>query len=66
MFLLQQQCWLDIPSLGLTYTALASLVTLGDDLSRVKRAEILKGLNKLQLEDGSFASQWLDGEIDMR
>ncbi|XP_022665679.1 geranylgeranyl transferase type-1 subunit beta-like isoform X1 [Varroa jacobsoni] len=62
----EQQCWLDIPSLGLTYTALASLVTLGDDLSRVKRAEILKGLNKLQLEDGSFASQWLDGEIDMR
>ncbi|OQR80279.1 geranylgeranyl transferase type-1 subunit beta-like [Tropilaelaps mercedesae] len=60
------QCWLDIPSLGLTYTALASLVTLGDDLSKAKRNEILKGLKELQLEDGSFASQWLDGEVDMR
>lgn len=63
---MQKRSWLDLPSLGLTYTALASLVTLGDDLSKVRRKEILNGLKKLQLEDGSFACEWVDGEIDLR
>jgi geranylgeranyl transferase type-1 subunit beta len=37
-----------------TYFALASLLTLGDDLSRVKRRECLMWLKKLQVKDGSF------------
>lgn len=36
----------------MTYTALATLLILGDDLSRVNRAAIIKSLRTLQLEDG--------------
>ena len=36
----------------MTYTALATLLILGDDLSRVNRRAIITTLRKLQLEDG--------------
>ena len=35
-----------------TYTALAMLLALGDDLSRVNKGAVLKGLRALQQEDG--------------
>ena len=38
--------------LAMTYTALACLIILGDDLSRVKREEIVLGMKYLQLKDG--------------
>ncbi|KAF2740429.1 terpenoid cyclases/Protein prenyltransferase [Polyplosphaeria fusca] len=37
-----------------TFFALLNLILLGDDLSRVKRREILKWLNQMQRPDGSF------------
>ena len=36
----------------MTYTALLSLIILGDDLSRVNRLAIVTGLRQLQLPDG--------------
>lgn len=36
----------------MTYTALASLVILGDDLSQVNRPAVIEGLKALQLSDG--------------
>ncbi|XP_028967747.1 geranylgeranyl transferase type-1 subunit beta [Galendromus occidentalis] len=56
----------DVPVLGMTYTSLCSLLILGDDLSRVHRKQILNDIKRLQLEDGSFYSQFLDGETDLR
>ena len=50
----------------MTYTALASLVILGDDLSRVNRAAVSAGLRRLQRPDGSFFSTAEDSEYDMR
>jgi geranylgeranyl transferase type-1 subunit beta len=41
--------------LAMTYTGLASLVILGDDLSRVNRAAIIEGVKALQQEDGRLA-----------
>jgi geranylgeranyl transferase type-1 subunit beta len=38
--------------LAMAYTGLASLITLGDDLSRVNRVAIIKGVRALQQEDG--------------
>ena len=46
-------CW-DPANLAATYFALATLVILKDDLSRVRRTECLQWLRRLQLEDGSF------------
>ena len=40
--------------IAMTYTALASLVILGDDLARVDRQAVLAGVKALQLPDGSF------------
>jgi len=40
--------------IAMTYTALATLKTLGDDLQRVDRQAILATLPKLQRSDGSF------------
>jgi len=39
----------------MTYTALLSLVILGDDLLRVNRLAVITGLRQLQLSDGRFA-----------
>lgn len=38
--------------LAMTYSALASLLVLGDDLSRVNRKNIRENMGQLQLEDG--------------
>ena len=40
----------------MTYTALASLLILGDDLSRVHRSAIIEGLKSLQNPDGRSAT----------
>merc|ERR1719150_1253109 len=50
----------------MTYTALASLVILGDDLGRVDRKAVLAGVKALQLPDGSFKAALEGGENDMR
>ena len=53
MFLiLQGACDYDCSHIAMTYTALASLVILGDDLSRVNRPAVIEGLKALQLPDG--------------
>lgn len=49
----------------MTYTALASLLILGDDLSRIDKRAIVEGLKELQLPNGSFMAV-LDSESDMR
>uniref|UniRef100_A0A8C8IZH4 Prenyltransferase alpha-alpha toroid domain-containing protein n=1 Tax=Oncorhynchus tshawytscha TaxID=74940 RepID=A0A8C8IZH4_ONCTS len=41
-------------TVAMSYTGLACLVILGDDLSRVNKEACLMGLKALQLEDGSF------------
>jgi len=51
---------------AMTYTAIASLLILGDDLSRVNRPAVLAGIKALQLEDGSFKAALQGGENDMR
>jgi geranylgeranyl transferase type-1 subunit beta len=38
--------------LAMTYMGLASLIILGDDLSKVNRAAIIEGVRALQQEDG--------------
>ena len=46
----------DIPynysHITMTYTALATLITLGDDLSRVDKAAVIDSLKHLQLNNG--------------
>ncbi|XP_042908207.1 geranylgeranyl transferase type-1 subunit beta isoform X2 [Parasteatoda tepidariorum] len=56
----------DKANLAMTYTALSTLVILGDDLSRVCRKDILSSLHDLQLSDGSFRPMNLECENDMR
>lgn len=56
----------DCSHVTMTYTALANLLILGDDLSRVNRPAVLRGVKQLQLEDGSFCSTAIDTEHDMR
>jgi len=50
----------------MTYTALCTLLALGDDLSRVNRKGIVTALKHLQKPDGSFASTASGTENDMR
>lgn len=50
----------------MTYTALLSLIMLGDDLSRVAKEPILKSLRKLQQPNGCFIPCITDYEPDMR
>lgn len=57
---------MDCGAITMTYCALASLVILGDDLSRVDRKSIIEGMKDLQLPDGSFKPSILGGESDMR
>ncbi|XP_037793002.1 geranylgeranyl transferase type-1 subunit beta-like [Penaeus monodon] len=56
----------DCGHITMTYTALASLVILGDDLSRVNREAVLAHVAALQCEDGSFFSTLGGSENDMR
>ncbi|XP_026111016.1 geranylgeranyl transferase type-1 subunit beta-like [Carassius auratus] len=50
----------------MTYTGLACLLILGDDLRRVCREAVMSGLRALQLDDGSFCSVPEGSENDMR
>lgn len=50
----------------MTYTALASLLILGDNLSRINRSAILAGVRRLQLPNGSYYSTAEGSENDMR
>jgi len=52
--------------LAMTYTGLASLVILGDDLSRVHREACVEGVRALQQPDGSFCPTLAGSENDMR
>jgi len=42
----------DCSHIAMTYTALASLLILGDDLSRVNRPGVFRGMRELQLDSG--------------
>lgn len=55
----------DTSHIALTYCALCSLIILGDDLKRVNRSTIIKGLSKYQKTNGCFFSS-PGGESDMR
>jgi len=52
--------------IAMTYTALASLLVLGDDLSRLNREAVIAGVRALQLPDGSYKAALEGGENDMR
>lgn len=56
----------DQAHLAQTYTALASLLILGDDLSRVRREETLAAVGRLQRDDGSFQATAGGTETDVR
>ena len=56
----------DSSHVTMVYTALACLLILGDDLSRINRKAVLAGVRKLQLKDGSFSSTAEGSENDMR
>uniref|UniRef100_A0A0K0ETY6 Geranylgeranyl transferase type-1 subunit beta (inferred by orthology to a human protein) n=1 Tax=Strongyloides venezuelensis TaxID=75913 RepID=A0A0K0ETY6_STRVS len=57
----------DIPTISQTFSALCVLLSLGDDLKRVKRREILESIKKCQREDGGIAVSKYDlEEYDMR
>jgi len=56
----------DFSHVAMTYTALAILVILGDDLSSINKENVAKGLRSLQLPDGSFKAAAEGGENDMR
>ena len=57
---------MDSGHLAMTYTALATLVILGDNLSRVDRVSITRGLKEMQQPDGSFRASFEASENDMR
>jgi geranylgeranyl transferase type-1 subunit beta len=52
--------------LAMIYTAIMTLLTLDDDLSRVDRISIGKGLQSLQQANGTFLSYQGEGETDLR
>eukprot|EP00037_Helgoeca_nana_P004557 m.46562 g.46562 ORF g.46562 m.46562 type:complete len:535 (-) comp15453_c0_seq1:59-1663(-) len=52
--------------LAMSYTGLACLAILGDDLGRVDRAGMARSLRHFQQADGSFTSTVCEGETDMR
>ncbi|GAB0098881.1 Geranylgeranyl transferase type I subunit beta [Sergentomyia squamirostris] len=52
--------------LAMTYTGIAILVALGDDLSRLDRRAIIEGVAAVQREDGSFSASVEGNEQDMR
>lgn len=51
---------------AMTYTSIAVLVTLGDDLSRLDRKSIIDGVAAVQRPDGSFSACVDGSENDMR
>lgn len=52
--------------LAMTYTGIAILVTLCDDLSRLDRKAIIEGVAAVQRPDGSFSASVEGNEHDMR
>lgn len=52
--------------LTMTYTGLATLLILGDDLNRVDRKSIIEGVNACQNPNGSFTAMVVGCESDMR
>jgi geranylgeranyl transferase type-1 subunit beta len=54
----------DPANMAATYFALCALLTLGDDLKRVKRKETLRWLRKMQRSDGSFGETLVEGQIE--
>ncbi|KAG2131779.1 terpenoid cyclases protein prenyltransferase [Suillus clintonianus] len=56
----------DNPQIIMTYTALLSLSTLRDNFSRLDRKGLLKFLRSCQNTDGSFSSEPLGGDSDLR
>ncbi|MCO5594890.1 hypothetical protein L7F22_048925 [Adiantum nelumboides] len=52
--------------LASTYSALAILTILGDDLCRVRKHALLVSMRKLQQQDGSFTSVHMGMEADLR
>ncbi|XP_015118002.1 geranylgeranyl transferase type-1 subunit beta [Diachasma alloeum] len=52
--------------LSMTYTALATLLALGDDLSRVDKKSIVEGMRSCQNPDGCFIAMITGSESDMR
>ncbi|KAG2180763.1 hypothetical protein INT44_003770 [Umbelopsis vinacea] len=56
----------DTASIPNTYTALANLLLLGDDLSRVNTKAIATTLKNLQQDDGSYAPAYGSSETDIR
>lgn len=52
--------------LPMTYTALATLLALGDDLKRVNKKSILEGMRACQNNDGCFMAMITESESDMR
>lgn len=52
--------------IAMTYTALATLVILGDDLSRINAKGFLSALSNLQNSDGSFMASLEEKSCDMR
>ncbi|GFR98533.1 geranylgeranyl transferase type-1 subunit beta [Elysia marginata] len=61
-----QQIPFDSSNIAMTYTSLASLLILGDDLSRVHKKAVIQGVKSLQQADGSFVSVLEGSEYDMR
>lgn len=66
----QNLSW-DPAHLPATFFALATLIILGDDLSRVRRPECLAWVGKLQRQDGSFGevlgeNNTIEGDRDLR
>ncbi|RUS83103.1 hypothetical protein EGW08_009135 [Elysia chlorotica] len=61
-----QQIPYDSSNIAMTYTSLASLLILGDDLSRVHKKAVIQGVKSLQQDDGSFVSVLEGSEYDMR
>ena len=47
-------CKYDSAHVAMTYTALLSLLILGDGLQQVNRAAVVKAVRNLQCEDGRY------------
>jgi prenyltransferase beta subunit len=52
--------------IAMTYTALCTLLTLGDDITKVDKKAILKSMKNLQQPNGSFQCRSSGSENDMR
>ena len=52
--------------LAMTYTGLATLLILGDNLSRVDKKSIIEGIRACQNPDGCFTAMITGSESDMR